>query len=77
MPEISGTTLMMAIQAVESKIADIGRRLDDVNCPNGAELESLLPGCDKAATALRIGYEAALEQSSNLAPYDTLVRRVV
>lgn len=73
MPEINGITLMMAIQAVESKMNDIERCLQDDACPNGAELESLLLSYDKAATALRIGYEAALKGSSNLPPYEELI----
>ncbi len=73
MPEINGITLMMAIQAVESKLNEIERRLQDEACPNGAELESLLLSYDKAATALRTGYEEALRLSSNLPPYEELV----
>lgn len=73
MPEINGITLMMAIQAVEFKMNDIERSLQDETCANGAELESLLLSYDKAATALRVGYEDAVKLSSNLPPYETLV----
>lgn len=73
MPEINGITLMMAIQAVESKMNELERRLQDEACQNGAELESLLLSYDKAATALRIGYEEALGLAGNLPPYEELL----
>lgn len=74
MPEINGRTLMMAIQAVDFKINDIVRQLDDADENEGGELELLLLSYEKAATSLKIGYEEALKTVSNLPPYETLIR---
>ncbi len=75
MPEINGRTLMMAIQAVDFKINDIVKQLDDAKDDDGGELELLLLSYEKAAAALKIGYEEALKTVSNLPPYEALVNQ--
>ena len=74
MPEINGLTLMMAIQAVDSKITEIVKRLENDNSPEAGELELLLLSYEKTLTALKMGYEQALQTPGNLPPYDQLVR---
>jgi hypothetical protein len=76
MPEINGRTLMMAIQAVDFKINDIVRQLDEVEDADGGELEMLLLSYEKAATSLKSAYEEALKTVSNLPPYETLVSEI-
>jgi hypothetical protein len=73
MPEINGLTLMMAIQAVDSKIVEIAKQLEDDDRPEASELELLLLSYEKALASLRVGYEEALRTSSNLPPYESLV----
>ena len=73
MPEINGSTLMMAIQAVDSKISEISKQLETENGPEASEKELLLLSYEKALEALKIGYEEAIKTSSNLPPYEKLV----
>lgn len=72
MPEINGLTLMMAIQAVDSKINEIVKQLEHDDSPEAGELELLLLSYEKTLAALKVGYEQALKTSSNLPPYDQL-----
>lgn len=74
MPQINGSALMMSIQAVDSKIAEISQRLETDDSPEAGELESLLLSYTKAASSLKAGYEEALRTTSNLPPYEKLVR---
>ncbi len=74
MPEITGPTLMMAIQAVDSKIKEIAARLEKDDSLEAADLELLLLSYEKALSSLKTGYEEALHHSSNLPPYEQLVR---
>ncbi len=74
MPQINGMTLMMAIQAVDAKIAEIEDQLDNDDSPEADELEPLLLSYMKAASALKTAYDEALESTSNLPPYSDLVR---
>lgn len=74
MPEISGITLMMAIQAVDSKINEIVKQLETDDSPEAGEMELLLLSYEKALSALRAGYAEALKTSGNLPPYEQLVR---
>lgn len=73
MPEINGRTLMMAIQAVDFKINDIVKQLDNAGDADGGELELLLLSYEEASFSLKIGYVEALKTVSNLPPYETLV----
>ncbi len=75
MPEISGHTLVMAIQAVDAKINDIEHRLATDSTEYGADLESLLLSYEKAASALEAAYSEALRSLSNLPTYESLVKK--
>lgn len=74
MPHISGSTLMMAIQAVDAKINQIAEQLETDDGPDAGDLELLLLNYEKAAQELRAGYEEAQRTTSNLPPYQKLVR---
>lgn len=74
MPEINGVTLMMAIQAVDSKVNEISKQLETDDSPEAGELESLLLCYEKALMVLKEGYEQALKTAGNLPPYEHLVR---
>ena len=76
MPEVRGPTLMMAIQAVDEKIRALTTRLDaaDPDTQDVTDLEDALLSWEKAADELKMAYEAAVKMSSNLPPYDKLVR---
>lgn len=73
MPDVNGRTLMMAIQAVAFKIGDVVKNLDAADDAEGSELELLLLSYEKAAASLKIAYEEARKDVSNLPPYDTLI----
>ena len=76
MPDISGSTLMMAIQAVDAKINEISKQLEEDNdIEDVGEVDLLLLGYEKALQELRVGYEEALQTASNLPPYELLVSR--
>lgn len=74
MPQISGSTLVMAIQAVDAKIHQITEQLETDASPEAGDLELLLLSYEKAAQELRAGYEEAQRTISNLPPYQKLVR---
>ncbi|HKT28097.1 hypothetical protein [Dyella sp.] len=74
MPQISGSTLMMAIQAVDAKIHQLAEQLETDDSPQAGELEVLLLSFEMAAQELRTGYEEAQRTVSNLPPYQKLVR---
>lgn len=63
---------MMAIQAVDAKINEIVKHLEHDDSPEAGELELLLLSYEKALTTLKVGYEQALQTSSNLPSYDQL-----
>lgn len=74
MPNVNGRTLVMAIQAVDFKIADLEQTIGSTPPDQGADLESLLLAYENAAEALKNAYAAALAETSNLPPYEKLVR---
>lgn len=74
MPNVNGRTLVLAIQAVDFKMAEIERELDTSPADKGAELESLLLSYDNAAADLRRAYQEARSEADNLPPYEKLVR---
>ncbi|HEX7689221.1 MAG TPA: hypothetical protein VF453_16015 [Burkholderiaceae bacterium] len=71
---ISGSTLMMSIQAVHAEaeriVAAVGGQLDEL-LPDDQEL---LMAFDKAAEELKQLYEVARKQEPGLTPYDQLVK---
>jgi hypothetical protein len=74
MPNINERTLVMAIQAVDYKIASLEREIDAVPPDAGADLELLLLNYSNAAEDLRRAYQEAMRESDNLPPYEKLVR---
>ena len=74
MPEVNGRTLVMAIQAVDCKIAELERDIEAQPSTSGADLEELLLSYENAAQALKRAYEEARAEVDNLPPYEKLVR---
>lgn len=74
MPNVSGNTLVLVIQAVDFKMADLEHRLDALPSDRGGELEALLFDYENAAHALKQAYQEALAEADNLPPYEQLVR---
>lgn len=74
MAEIDGVTLRMAIQAVDSMINDLARRLEADNSSVAGELELRLLKYEKALGKLKAGYEEEQKHSSNLPPFDELIK---
>ncbi len=76
MPEVRGPTLMKAIQAIDDKVQALVARLDasDPEVDDVTDLEDELLGYEKAASELKVAYEAALKMSSNLPAYEKLVK---
>ena len=73
MSHISGLTLMMAIQAVHSKINDIEEQLGAHDAAGAGDLERLLLSYERALQELRDGYEEIQRTASHLPPYQKLV----
>ena len=78
MADVDGNTLIVAIQAVEAQMEEMGRVLATHALPEGEEgdLEDLMLCYSNAAEALRRAYEEALAEAgpgSNLPPYEKLV----
>jgi hypothetical protein len=75
MSDVDGRTLMMAVQAVDAQIRVLSAQIDHAGEDDDvSDLEDALYGYTQAADALRVAYEAAEITSSNLPPYDRLVR---
>lgn len=74
MPNVNGRTLVLAIQAVDFKIANLEESIDSLPANQGSELESLLLNYTNAAEALKQAYAIAVTESSNLPTYEKLVR---
>jgi len=72
MADVSGNTLLMAVQAVNDAIATLDARIRDGSGDPLADTEMLM-GYTRAAEELRSAYEVARLTSSNLPPYDELV----
>lgn len=72
MADVSGNTLLMAVQAVNDAIAALDGRIHD---GSGAALDDteMRMSYARAAQELRSAYEVARLTSGNLPPYDDLV----
>lgn len=64
----------MAIQAVDFKIADIEKKIDELPSNQGSDFESLLLSYENAAETLKRAYHEAMNEVDNLPPYEKLVR---
>jgi hypothetical protein len=75
MANVDGQTLLMAVQAVQAQIHALEAQIDQADEDGDiSDQEDLLMGYMQAADALRLAYEAEELVSSNLPPYDMLVR---
>lgn len=72
MADVSGNTLLMAVQAVNDAIATLDVRIRDGSGDALADTDMLM-GYTRAAEELRGAYEVARLTSTNLPPYDELV----
>ena len=74
MPDVSGNTLLMAVQAVDDAIQALRARLQEADEDDDPrDDEELLHSYRKAADELRRAYELARLSSSNLPPYDEVL----
>ncbi|NJD08690.1 MAG: hypothetical protein FIA97_19685 [Methylococcaceae bacterium] len=74
MTTLNGKTLVLAIQAIDFKMADLEKKLDAEPPDRGADLEELLLGYSNAAEAFKRAYQEALTEVDHLPPYESLVR---
>lgn len=72
MPDVTGWTLVMAVQAVQTEILRL-RGMPGENVVPGDEL--LLVDYETAAEELEAAYEEAVRLQPNLPPYAQLVNR--
>jgi hypothetical protein len=76
MPEISGRTLAVVIQALDEKIGLLQSKVEslDADDSNLPDIEDELLSCTKAAHELRESYADALRSLGNLPAYGSLVK---
>ncbi len=76
MADVEGSTLMLAIQAVNAKVRALQAAFDAAGDDEdaAADAEELMLSYEGAAEELRAAYEIARLTASNLPPYATLVR---
>jgi hypothetical protein len=72
--DVSGTTLMMAIQAVHAQVRHYESLLKSETLRDAAEIQSLILSYENAARALEHAYRQERVNGSNLPEYETLVR---
>ncbi len=72
MADVSGNTLLMAVQAVNDAIATLDERIRDGSGDPLDDTEMLM-SYTRAAEELRSAYEVARLTATNLPPYDELV----
>ncbi len=77
MAEVSGATLMVAIQALDTVRRDTAEARHEMDDNDRADLDELLLSYDLAARELQRAYDQARSASANLPPYEQLVRRIV
>ncbi len=75
MPEVSGLTLMMAIQAVEAELHRLEAELTAAGEDADPDLQEFTLSYWKAARELKEAYLQAFAEASNLPPYEQLVAR--
>lgn len=76
MPEISGRTLAVVIQALDEKIGLLQAGVEslDGDDPDLPDIEDELLSCIKSAHELRDSYAVALKSIGNLPSYESLVK---
>lgn len=75
MPEVSGRTLVMAIQAVDAELRRLEEELERAGEDADPDLQELALSYSLAAEDLKQAYLQALNSASNLPPYEQLVGR--
>ncbi len=73
MPEVNGTSLAIAVEAVDAKIQSLLQELENASEDEVTDIEDILLSYTKAANDLREAYLIAFNKSSNLPPYEELV----
>jgi hypothetical protein len=77
MAEVSGATLMVAIQALDTVRRDTAEARHEMDDNDRADLDELLVSYDLAARELQRAYDHARATAVNLPPYEQLIRRIV
>jgi phosphate uptake regulator len=77
MAEVSGATLMVAIQALDTVRRDTAEARQEMDDNDRADLDELLVSYDMAARELQRAYDHARQTAVNLPPYEQLIRRIV
>lgn len=72
MPEVSGRTIAVAIQAVHREMRELQAYVDSGDDEGQADTQELLMSVEDAAKELKTAYEHALRMSSNLPTYARL-----
>lgn len=75
MTTLSGQTLVVAIQAVDSELRNLHQEITAAVGPDRAGLQALLVSYARAAEELKEAYLDVLEPGTNLPPYPELVGR--
>ncbi|WP_164001634.1 hypothetical protein [Pyxidicoccus caerfyrddinensis] len=75
MPEVSGRTLVMAVQAVDAELRRLEEELERAGDDADPDLQELTLCYSLAADDLQEAYLQALQSASNLPPYERLVAR--
>lgn len=72
MADVSGTTLMMAVQAVHQAVRELEQELERADA-DPTEATEMLLAYSAAADELRAAYQVARLTTSNLPPYEQLL----
>lgn len=75
MTPLSGQTLVVAIQAVDSELRNLHQEITEAAGPEKADLQALLVSYARAAEELKEAYLDVLEPGTNLPPYLELLAR--
>lgn len=77
MPDVSGATLLVAIQALDTVRRETVQAREDMDDNDQADLDELLVSYDLAARELHRAYDLARATAPNLPPYEHLIRGIV
>jgi hypothetical protein len=77
MAEVSGATLMVAIQALDTVRRDTAEARHEMDDNDRADLDELLVSYDLAARELQRAYDQARLSAVNLPPHEQLIRRIM
>ncbi|WP_457332348.1 hypothetical protein [Rhizobacter sp. P5_C2] len=74
MADVDAVTLRIAIEAVDAQITKLSAELEAPGADADGSIEIDLLQHTKAAHKLEVAYKAATKNSSNMPPYDSLVK---